>query len=288
MWIALAFMSAFFAGITSILAKCGIKSTDSTLATAIRTIIVLLMSFIMAYLNKSIYDLTEIDVKSWFFLIISGLSTGASWLCYFKALKLGDVNKVTAIDKTSTIMSILLSIIVFNESVKPLKILSIVLIAVGTALMVVNRGGQKIYYDKKNNSYFVFAVLSAIFAAATSILAKIGIDNVESNLGTFIRTFVVLIMAWLIVLFNKKAKEINKINKRELILICLSGVATGASWLCYFNALKNGVASAVISIDKLSILVTAGFSYFALKEKMNVKSLAGLILITAGSLLMLI
>lgn len=288
MWIALAFMSAFFAGITSILAKCGIKSTDSTLATAIRTIIVLLMSFIMAYLNKSIYDLTEIDVKSWFFLIISGLSTGASWLCYFKALKLGDVNKVTAIDKTSTMMSILLSIIVFNESVKPLKILSIVLIAVGTALMIVNRGGQKNYSDKKNNSYFVFAVLSAIFAAATSILAKIGIDNVESNLGTFIRTFVVLIMAWLIVLFNKKAKEINKINKRELILICLSGVATGASWLCYFNALKNGVASAVISIDKLSILVTAGFSYFALKEKMNVKSLAGLILITAGSLFMLI
>lgn len=286
MWVVLAFGSAFFAGITSILAKIGIKKTDSTLATAIRTIVVLLMSFIMVLIVGSLTSIVNITAKSWIFLTLSGLATGASWLCYFKALQLGNVNQVVPIDKSSTIMSILLAFIVLQEPIDWLKGICIVVIAAGTFLMIEKK---EVDPSKKTNKLWIlFAFLSAIFAALTSILGKIGIEGVESNLGTFIRTAVVLLMSWLMVLITKKGNGLKYIDKKELLFICLSGLATGASWLCYYKALQDGLASVVVPIDKLSILVTVAFSFFVLKEKLSIKALIGLILIVAGTLCMLI
>ena len=286
MWVVLAFGSAFFAGITSILAKIGIKKTDSTLATAIRTIVVLLMSFIMVLIVGSLNSIVDISTKSWIFLTLSGLATGASWLCYFKALQLGNVNQVVPIDKSSTIMSILLAFVILQEPINWLKGVCIVVIAVGTFLMIEKK---EVDPNKKTNKLWIlFAFLSAIFAALTSILGKIGIEGVESNLGTFLRTAVVLVMSWLMVLVTKKGSGLKNIDKKELLFICLSGLATGASWLCYYKALQDGLASVVVPIDKLSILITVAFSFFVLKEKLSLKALIGLILIVAGTLCMLI
>lgn len=284
MWILLAFASALFAGVTSILAKCGIRKTDSNVATAIRTIVVLLFAWTMVFIVGSQKTISQISPKSLLFLILSGLATGASWLCYFRALQLGDVNKVVPIDKSSTILTILLALIFLGEGITWLKGAAVVLIAVGTFLMIQKKesGGEK------SKAWFVYAVLSAVFASLTSILAKVGIEGVESNLATAIRTGVVLLMSWVVVFVTKKQRTVLKIPKKELGFICLSGLATGASWLCYYKALQDGLASVVVPIDKLSILVTIAFSYFVFKEKLSQKALLGLVLIVAGTLLMLV
>lgn len=283
----LAFGSAFFAGVTSILAKCGIKKTDSNVATAVRTIVVLAFSWLMVFIVGSQSTIKSIDGRGWMFLVLSGLATGASWLCYFKALQTGDINKVVPIDKSSTILTVLLAFIFFNESVTVVKAVAVVIMAVGTFLMIEKKDVKQNESEFKR-SWLIFAVLSAVFASLSSLLAKAGMNNVESNLGTAIRTAVVLVMAWIVVFVTKKQGEIKKIEKKELAFILLSGLATGASWLCYFKALKDGQASVVVPIDKLSILVSILFSYIVFKEKLTKKSLLGLILIVAGTLMMII
>lgn len=281
MWIVLAFLSALFAGLTSILAKCGIRRTDSTVATAIRTIVVLIMAFCMTLIVGSTGQITSISPKSWIFLVLSGLATGGSWLCYFKALQLGDVNKVVPIDKSSTVLTIIFAAVFLREPVSWLGWLCVVGIAVGTYLMIEKKartGGAK------SRAWLVYAALSAVFAALTSILGKIGIENIESNLGTTVRTAVVLLAAWGMVLVTKKGSQLKTIPKKELVFICISGLATGGSWLCYYKALKDGLASIVVPIDKLSILVIVAFSYMVFREKLTLKSAIGLLLIVAGTL----
>lgn len=285
MWILYAFASAFFAGVTSILAKCGIKKTDSNVATAIRTIVVLLFSWIMVFLVGAQGEISQVDAKTWGFLILSGLATGASWLCYFRALQIGDVNKVVPIDKSSTILTILLAFLFLDEPVTPLKGLSVVLIGVGTFLMI-QRKEKAETNGKGGKTWFVYACLSAVFASLTSILGKIGIEGLNSNLGTAVRTAVVLVMAWVVVFVTKKQRTVREIPGRELGFICLSGLATGVSWLCYYKALQDGLASVVVPIDKLSILVTIAFSYIVFREKLTGKSAVGLVLIVVGTLLM--
>ena len=288
MWIMFAFGSAAFAGLTSILAKCGIKKTDSTAATAIRTIAVLAFSWLMVFIVGSQREITSISLKSWVFLILSGIATGASWLCYFKALSLGDINKVVPIDKSSTVLTIILALIFFGEEITPVKLAAIVLIAVGTFLMIQKKETKASSGEKgKSAGWLIYALLSAVFASLTSILGKIGIDNVESNLGTAIRTAVVLLMAWMMVFITNKQSSVKQVDKKELCFILVSGVATGASWLCYYKALQDGPASVVVPIDKLSILVTVAFSYIVFKEKLSVKSLVGLIMIVVGTLMMI-
>lgn len=286
MWILFAFGSAFFAGVTAILAKCGIRKTDSTVATAVRTIVVLLFSWLMVFVVGSQDQLGSIDPNTWLFLILSGLATGASWLCYFRALQLGDINKVLPVDKSSVILTMLLAFLFLQEPITPFGGIGVVLIAAGTFLMIEKKDVKQKEDQKK--SWFLYAAGSAIFASLTSILGKIGISGVESNLGTAIRTAVVLLMAWVMVFVAGKAGEVRKIPKNELGFICLSGIATGASWLCYYRALQDGPASIVVPIDKLSILVTVAFSYFVFHERLSKKSAIGLVLIVAGTLAMLI
>ena len=286
MWVIFAFGSALFAGLTAVLAKCGIRKTDSDAATAIRTIVVLLFSWLMVWIVGSGPTITSLSAKTWIFLILSGLATGASWLCYFRALQQGDVNKVVPIDKSSTILTILLALIFLGEPVSWLKGLAIVLMGAGTFLMIEKKAVSGEKQEKK--SWLLYAVLSAVFASLTSILGKIGIDGVESNLGTAIRTGVVLVMAWLIVFVKGKQHTLRSVLKKELVFICLSGLATGGSWLCYYKALQDGLASVVVPIDKLSILVSIGFSALVFKERLSKKAALGLVLIVAGTLLMLV
>lgn len=286
MWILYAFGSALFAGATSILAKIGIEEVDSHLATALRTIVVLVFSWLMVFIVGSQNQLTAISIKSYVFLILSGMATGASWLCYFKALQLGDVNKVVPIDKSSTILTMILAFVFLKEDITIPMISGMIAIGIGTYLMIQKKEEEQ--KQVKNKIWLIYAVLSAVFASLTSILAKVGIENVESNLGTAIRTIVVLIMAWIIVFLQKKHGQVKKISKKSLLFIGLSGIATGASWLCYYKALHDGLASIVVPIDKLSILVTVAFAYIFLKEKLSKKSAAGLILITVGTLSLLI
>lgn len=286
MWIVFAFGSAIFAGLTAVLAKCGIRKTDSTVATAIRTIIVLIFSWLMVFVVGSQGTIGEISTKTLVFLILSGFATGASWLCYFKALQLGDINKVVPIDKSSTVMTIILAAIFLREGVSLTKGIGVVLIAVGTFLMIEKKESTG---DKsKSFAWFWFALGSAVFASLTAILGKVGITGVESNLGTAIRTAVVLIMSWVMVFVTGKSGEVKKTPKSEFGFICLSGLATGGSWLCYYKALQDGPASVVVPIDKLSILVTVLFSYVVFKEKLTVKSAVGLVGIVGGTLLMLV
>ena len=285
MWLIFAFGSALFAGLTSILAKCGIKKTDSDVATGIRTIIVLLFSWLMVFIVGSQNQISAIDGKTLLFLILSGLATGASWLCYFKALQIGDINKVVPIDKSSTVITIILAAIILGESITLVKGVAIVLIAVGTFLMIEKKKSTN---SENKSSWLLFAFGSALFAALTAILGKIGISGVESNLGTAIRTFVVLIMSWVMVLVTGKKDKVKEVPKNELIFICLSGIATGASWLCYYRALQDGLASVVVPVDKLSILVTILFSYIVFHEKLSVKSAIGLVGIVAGTLIMIL
>ena len=282
MWLIMAVLSAVFAGLTSILAKCGIKKTDSDVATAIRTFVVLLFSVLMTFLVGSFRDIGAISAKSLLFLVLSGLATGASWICYFKALSLGDVNKVVPIDKSSTVLTVLLAIVLLQETNHlAIKLVGTVLLAVGIFLMVEKKQTDKV---EENGRWRLYAVLSAVFAAATSILAKIGIENVESNLGTAVRTLVVLCMAWSIVFAKGKQSQVKMLDKRELVFIMLSGLATGASWLCYYYAIQNGVVSVVVPIDKLSILVSIAFSYFVFHEKLTKKAALGLCLMVLGTL----
>lgn len=308
MWIAFAFGSAFFAGITSILAKCGIKKTDSTVATAVRTIIVLIFSWLMVFITGQMEGITSISPKTWIFLILSGLATGFSWLCYFHALQIGDVNKVVPIDKTSTILTIILAFIFFSEPVTWASGAGIVLIGFGTYLMIEKKKSNAETSSSINNAiqngeteasaetagkksrhgWMFYAFGSAVFASLTSILGKIGIENIASNLGTAIRTCVVLVMAWMMVFITGKTNKVREIQRGELIFICLSGIATGASWLCYYRALQSGPASVVVPIDKLSIVVSVIFSRIVFKEKLSVKAIIGLLLIVAGTMIMVI
>ena len=283
-WISAAILSAVFAGLTSILAKCGIKKTDSDLATALRTIVVLIFSWIMVLVVGSLHTITEIEPKAFIFLILSGLATGASWICYFKALSVGDINKVVPIDKSSTVLTVLLAIICFGETSNlVMKLIATAILAVGIFLMVEKKKREE---KQESKMWMLYAVLAAVFAALTSILAKMGISGVESNLGTAIRTGVVLIMAWVIVFAKGKQAQLKSIDKKELLFIGLSGIATGASWLCYYYAIQNGEVSVVVPIDKLSIIVTVIFSYFVFKEKLSKKAFAGLCLMVVGTLLM--
>ena len=285
MWILFAFGSALFAGLTSILAKCGIKKTDSTVATAIRTIVVLLFSWLMVFVVGSQGTISEITGKTLLFLVLSGLATGASWLCYFKALQLGDVNKVVPIDKSSTVLTILMAAIFLSEGISLTRGVGIILIAIGTFLMIEKKQSSG---ETKSAAWLWYALGSAVFASLTAILGKIGISGVESNLGTAIRTAVVLLMSWAMVFVTGKQGELKLIPKNELGFICVSGLATGGSWLCYYKALQDGPASVVVPIDKLSILVTVLFSYLVFHERLTKKSALGLAGIVAGTLLMLL
>ncbi|MCI9202294.1 MAG: EamA family transporter [Lachnospiraceae bacterium] len=286
MWLIMAILSAFFAGITSILAKCGIKKTNSDLATALRTIVVLAFSWLMVAIVDSGGTISEITPKSFVFLILSGAATGASWICYFKALALGDVNKVVPVDKSSTVLTVLLAIFLFQEKTHLiLKLAGTLLLAAGIFLMIEKKQTSQ---KKENRRWLIYALLSALFASLTSILAKVGITGVESNLGTAIRTGVVLIMAWLVVLIKNRETSVRllkEVPKGELLFISLSGLATGASWLCYYYAIQNGPVSVVVPIDKLSILVTIVFSRLVFSETLSRKALLGLILMVLGTLI---
>lgn len=286
MWILFAFGSALFAGVTAILAKCGIKNTDSNVATALRTIVVLIFSWVMVAVTGTYAPLSSIDSKTLIFLILSGLSTGASWLFYFKALQIGDVNKVTPIDKSSTILTIILAFMFLGEEFTVLKVVAIVLLTVGTYMMIQKKETDQ--SKQKGNKWLVYALGSAVFASLTSILGKIGIEGINSNLGTAIRTIVVLVMAWIVVFVTKKQNTIKSIDRKSWIFLVLSGFATGGSWLCYYRALQTGPASVVVPLDKLSILITIAFSYIVFKEKLNKKSGIGLLLIVAGTLTLLL
>lgn len=283
MWLISAVASAFFAGVTSILAKCGIKKTDSDVATAVRTIIIFAFSWLIVFISGSYSQIKNIDGSSVVFLVLSGLSTGISWLCYFKALQMGDINKVVPIDKSSTVLTILLALVLFHEGISAAKIVAIVSITTGVFMMI---NKKETTVAKSKNGWFWYACGSAIFAALTAILGKPGMKGLPSDLGTAIRTSVVLVMAWLVVFVSKKQNQVKLMDKKELVFISCSGVTTGASWLCYYHAIQNGPVSVVAPVDKLSILVTVVFSYFVFGEKLNRKELVGLILLTFGTIFM--
>lgn len=284
MWIMFAFGSALFAGLTAILAKCGIRNTDSNVATALRTIVVLVFSWLMVFVTGAQSGMNSISMKTMVFLVLSGVATGASWLCYFKALQLGNVNKVTPIDKSSTVLTMLLAFVLLGEELTWMKAVAMVSIGIGTYMMIQKKQTEEKKEDKK---WLLYAIGSAVFASLTSILGKIGISDINSNLGTAIRTIVVLIMAWIVVFVTRKQYTIKDIDKKSWIFLVLSGVATGGSWLCYYRALQTGPASVVVPIDKLSILVTIAFSYIVFREKLTAKAGIGLVLIVAGTLLLL-
>lgn len=286
LWILFAFGSAFFAGITAVLAKIGIEHINSTLATAVRTVVVLAFSWLMVFVVGSQNTIGQITGKTLLFLILSGLSTGASWLCYFKALQLGDVNKVAPIDKSSTVLTILLAFLFLGEPISLPQILGVLGIGIGTLLMI---SKKEVDQEKpQSKSWLLFALLSAVFASLTSIFGKMGVENVESNLGTAIRTIVVLAMAWVMVFVTGEQKDLGKIDRKSAFFLLLSGITTGLSWLCYYRALQDGLASVVVPIDKLSILVTIVFSGLVLKEKLSRKAGMGLVLILAGTGAMLL
>lgn len=287
MWIAFAFGSAFFAGITSVLAKCGIRKTDSTVATVVRTVVVLIFSWLMVFVAGSQNQIGEISGKTLLFLILSGAATGASWLCYFKALQMGDINKVVPIDKSSAVLTILLAFLLLGEPIGLFQGIGVILIGAGTFLMIEKKTAVS-SASPKGKGWMLYAFGSAVFASLTSILGKVGIEGVESNLGTAIRTAVVLVMAWVMVLVTGRTEAVREIPRKELAFICLSGLATGASWLCYYRALQDGLASVVVPIDKLSILVTVAFSWLVFREQLTARSGWGLLLIVGGTLTMLL
>lgn len=284
MWIMFAFGSALFAGLTAILAKCGIRNTDSNVATALRTIVVLAFSWLMVFVTGAQSGMGSISMKTMVFLVLSGVATGASWLCYFKALQLGNVNKVTPIDKSSTVLTMFLASVLLGEELTWMKAVAMVCIGIGTYMMIQKKQTEEKKEDKK---WLLYAIGSAVFASLTSILGKIGISDINSNLGTAIRTIVVLAMAWIVVFVTGKQHTIKEIDEKSWIFLVLSGIATGGSWLCYYRALQTGPASVVVPIDKLSILVTIAFSYIVFHEKLTKKAGCGLVLIVAGTLLLL-
>ncbi len=286
MWILYAFASAVFAGVTSILAKVGIKNTDSNLATALRTVVVIIFAWLMVFVVGSQSTISDISTHSLVFLVLSGLATGGSWLCYFRALQTGNINKVVPIDKSNTVLTMFLAFLFLGEELTAIRAFSMALIAMGTYLMLERKDAER--KNIHGNRWLIYALLSAVFASLTAILGKVGIDGVESNLGTAIRTIVVLIMAWLIVLAQGKQKHIKNIDKQSWLFIGLSGLATGFSWLCYYRALQQGPASVVVPIDKLSILVSIFLGYFIFHERLRKKSAVGLVLLVSGTLCLLI
>ncbi len=286
LWLGFALGSAFFAGITAVLAKVGMKNVNSTLATAIRTVVVLVFSWWMVFLVGSQAEITRLSGRTLFYLVLSGLSTGASWLCYFRALQLGDVNKVAPIDKSSTVLTILLAFLLLGESVSAPQIVGVLGIGTGTLLMISRKETDA--EGKPDGRWLLFACLSALFASLTSIFGKIGVEGVESNLGTAIRTVVVLGMAWLMVFVTGQQKGIRRIGRRDWLFLLLSGLSTGLSWLCYYRALQDGPASVVVPVDKLSILVTIAFSRLILHEKLSRRAAAGLALLVLGTGAMLL
>ena len=291
MWILFAFGSALFAGLTSILAKCGIRKTDSDTATAIRTIVVLLFSWLMVAIVGSAPTITGLSAKTWVFLILSGLATGASWLCYFRAVQLGDVSRVAPIDKSSAVLTVLLALLLFREPVSAWTLAGIAAMAAGTWMMVGKQAphrSRETNGNKKSNTWMFYACLSAVFASATALLGKLGVQGIGSNLATAVRTCVVLLLAWGIVLATGKQRAIRTLNRSNWLFLLLSGLATGLSWLCYYYALQNGPASVVVPIDKLSVLVTVAFSVCFLHEPLGKREAAGLALLTGGTLLMLL
>lgn len=287
LWVISAFLSAFFAGITAILAKIGIQNVNSHLATALRTCVVAVFAWLVAWGAGSVGTVGDLSERTWVFLVLSGLSTGLSWICYFRALQIGDVNKVAPIDKSSTVLTMLLSFLLLGDPVTAIGIGGMILILAGTLLMIEPKPGA-VPAQQNNRKALVWAVFSAIFASLTAILGKIGIEGVESNLGTAIRTLVVLVMAWGIVLVQGTQREIPKISKKSWLFLALSGVSTGLSWMFYYYALQKGVASVVAPIDKLSILVTVLFSGLVLHERLRRKAAVGLVLLTGGTLLLLL
>ena len=316
MWLVYALLSALFAGITAILAKMGIRNTDSHLATALRTIVVLVFAWLMAWITAGgaggaepgaagvatsrfavlSSELSQISGKTFLFLMLSGLTTGGSWICYFKALQLGDVNKVAPIDKSSTILTMLLAFLFLGESLTVIKVIAMIIMGVGTYLMIQKkensqqqrRDTNKMAGIWKANSWLLYALLSAVFASLTTMLGKIGISGLDSNLGTAIRTIFVLLMAWVIVFALGRQKEIRQIDRKSWLFLGLSGIATGLSWLCYYRALQDGNASIVAPIDKLSIVVTVAFSWIFLKEKLSGRAMVGLAGVVGGTLLLLV
>lgn len=289
MWVFFALGAAFFAGVMSILAKIGVKNVDSNLATALRTVVVVFFAWLMVFVVGSFASLIYIKAKTLVFLVLSGLATGGSWLCYFRALQIGDVNKVVPVDKSSTVLTILLSFIFLGEGLSLLKVAAMVFIGAGTYLMIERKKEPGLAAAAANDyRWLAYAVMAAVFASLTAILGKIGIADIEANLGTAIRTVVVLLMAWMIVFVQGKQREIKKIDKRSWVFIVLSGIATGLSWLCFYRALKEGPASVVVPVDKLSILVTVAFGYFVLREKLGKKSVIGLLMIVGGTLGLLV
>lgn len=286
LWFIMAVLSAFFAGLTAVLAKCGIKKTDSDIATALRTIVVLIFSWIMVFVVGSFGTITQIETKSLVFLILSGLATGASWICYFKALSVGDINKVIPIDKSSTVLTVLLAIILFKETNHlAVKLVGTFFFSVGVLMMIEKKNENK---KETKRTWLPYAIASAVFAALTSVLAKIGITDVESNLGTAIRTAVVLVISWVIVFLKGKQGMLKSLDRKELGFIALSGLATGGSWLCYYYAIQNGIVSVVVPFDKMSILVTVLFSYVVFKEKLSKKAFVGLLLMAFSTVAMAI
>lgn len=285
MWMLLAFLSAIFAALTSIFAKIGIKDVDSNLATAIRTIVVLAMAWLIVLVTGAFDGIWSISGYTLFFLVLSGLATGASWICYFKALSLGNVNKVTPIDKSSTVLTMVLAFIFLGERFTPITGIGAAVMFAGTMLMI-----EKKDVDERRigSSWLIYAILSAVFAALTSILGKVGIEGVDSNLGTAVRTCIVLAMAWLIVFAQGTWRQTGTIGRKNTGFLVLSGLATGASWLCFYRALQEGPASLVIPIDKLSVLFTVLFAVLILKEKMSSRSWTGLALLVAGTLMLLL
>lgn len=286
LWLGFALGSAFFAGITAVLAKVGMKNVNSTLATAIRTVVVLVFSWWMVFLVGSQAEIARLSGRTMFYLVLSGLSTGASWLCYFRALQLGDVNKVAPIDKSSTVLTILLAFLLLGEPVSVPQIVGVLGIGTGTLLMISRKETDT--EGKPDGRWLLFACLSALFASLTSIFGKIGVEGVESNLGTAIRTVVVLGMAWLMVFVTGQQKGIRRIGRRDWLFLLLSGLSTGLSWLCYYRALQDGPASVVVPVDKLSILVTIAFSRLILHEKLSRRAAVGLALLVLGTGAMLL
>lgn len=288
MWIFFAAGSAVFAGATAILAKVGVKNTDSDVATALRTLVVLLFSWLMVFVTDSYIPLESVSEKNLLLLVLSGIATGASWLCYFKALQLGDVNKVTPIDKTSTVLTMILAFFFLGESLTMVMFIGMVGILTGTMLMIEKKEVTDRQKEKGNSLWLIYAVLSAVFASLTSILGKLGMEGIPSNYGTAVRTCVVLVMAWIVVFLQKKQSKVRGIEKKSWIFLVFSGVTTGLSWLCYYRALQEGPASIVVPIDKLSVLITIVFARIFLKEKLTKKAVVGLIVLVVGTLVLLL
>lgn len=289
MSIILALLAALFASFTAILAKIGIEEVDSNLATAVRTVIVVIMAFLMVVITGQTGSIMTVSLHSFIFLILSGLTTGLSWLCFFKAIQIGDVSKVVPIDKASVVLTIILSFIILKEPATASVVAGGVVISIGTFVLI---GKDKKKKSKKKvfntKSYIFLAILSAVFAAITNILAKIGIEDVDSNVATFIRTVVIILFAWGIVFFQGTVKDLKKISQKSYIFLFLSGAATGFSWLCYFGALAIGKVSIVNPIDKFSVVLTMILSFIILKEKPTKFTIAGAILITIGTALLII